>query len=57
MISTCESNKTTRKVGRLEDEETYAKSNLEPQGGTKGEKVLGLAWDCETIPFISTFSI
>ena len=47
MISTCESNKTTREVGRLEDEETYAKSKLEPQGGTKGEKVLGLAWDCE----------
>ena len=47
MISTCESNKTTREVGRLGDEETYAKSKLEPQGGTKGEKVLGLAWDCE----------
>ena len=47
MISTCESNKTTREVGRLEDEETNAKSKLEPQGVTKGEKVLGLAWDCE----------
>ena len=34
-------------MGRLEDEETYAKSKLEAQGGTKGQKVLGLAWDCE----------
>ena len=33
-------------MGRLEDEETYAKSKLEAQGGTKGQKVLGLAWDC-----------
>ena len=47
MISTCESKKTTREVGRLEDKETYTKSKLEPYGGTKGEKVLGLAWDCE----------
>ena len=47
MISTCESKKTTREVGRLEDKETSTKSKLEPQGGTKGEKVLGLAWDCE----------
>ena len=45
MISTRESNKTNREVGRLEDEETCAK--LEPQGGTKGEQVFGLAWDCE----------
>ena len=35
-------------MGRLEDEETYAKSKLEAQGGAKGERVLGLAWDCET---------
>ena len=47
MISTCESNKRTREVGRLEDEETHAKSKLEPHGGKKGKKVLGLAWDCE----------
>ena len=47
MISTRESNKTNREVGRLEDEETCAKSKLEPQGGTKGEQVFGLAWDCE----------
>ena len=47
MISACESNKTTREVGRLEEEKTYAKSKLEPPGGTKGEKVLGVAWDCE----------
>ena len=47
MISTCESNKRTQEVGRLEDEETHAKSKLEPHGGKKGKKVLGLAWDCE----------
>ena len=41
------SSETSREVGRLEDEETYAKSKLEPQGGTRGEKVLGLAWNCE----------
>ena len=47
MISTRKSYKTNREVGKLEDEETCAKSKLEPQGGTKGEQVLGLAWDCE----------
>lgn len=46
-IGTSETCTTKREVGRLEDEETYAKSKLENQGGTKGEKVLGLAWDCE----------
>ena len=40
-----ESGKTTREVKRLEDEETYAKSKLEPQGETKGGKVLVQAWD------------
>ena len=38
-ISSTES-KRTREVGRLEDEENYAKSKLESQGGTKGEQVL-----------------
>ena len=42
IIST-ESSKRTREVGRPEDEETYVKSELESQGGRKGEKVLGLA--------------
>ena len=40
-ICSSESGKTTWEVKRLEDEETYAKSKLEPQGETKGEKVLG----------------
>ena len=38
MISTCESNKRTWEVGTLEVEDTYAKSKLEPHGGTKGKK-------------------
>ena len=48
MISTYKK-QTTQEVGGLEDEETYAKLKLhiEPQGGTKGEKVLGLVWNCE----------
>ena len=32
----------------MEDKESYAKSKLESQGGTKGVKVLGLAWNCES---------
>ena len=47
-IGTSETSTTKHGVARLEDEESYAKSKLEPQGGTKGEKVLGLAWDCES---------
>jgi hypothetical protein len=31
----------------LEEDETYAKSKLVPQSGTKGEKVLGLAWNLQ----------
>ena len=46
-ISSRETNKPTGEVDRLEDEETYAKSKLEPQAGTKGEKVLGLPCNCE----------
>ena len=46
-ISSRETKKPTGEVDRLEDEETYAKSKLEPQAGTKGEKVLGLPWNCE----------
>ena len=38
-------------VRRLEDEETYAKSKLECQSGTKGEKVLGVNWNCESDTF------
>ena len=38
MISTCESKKTTREVGKLKDEETYTKSKLEPQGGKREKK-------------------
>lgn len=38
-------------MGRLEDEETYAKSKLECQGGSKGEKVLGVKWNCESDTF------
>ncbi len=47
-IGAGEASTTKREVGRLEDEESYAKSKLEPQSGTKGEKVLGLAWNCES---------
>ena len=32
-------------VKRLKDEETYAKSKLESQGGSKGERVLGVVWN------------
>ena len=46
-ISSRETSKTSREVSRLEDGETYAKSKLESQGGMRGEKVLGLAWNCE----------
>ena len=38
-------------VGRLEDEETYAKSKLECQRGSKGEKVVGVKWNCESDTF------
>lgn len=38
-------------VRRLEDEETYVKSKLEAQRGTKGEKVLGVIWNCESDTF------
>ena len=38
-------------VKRLEDEETYAKSKLESQGGSKGEKVLGIVWNCASDTF------
>ena len=47
-IGAGEASTTKREVGRLEDEESYAKSKLEPQSGTKGERVLGLAWNCES---------
>ena len=37
------------RISRLEEEETYnAKSTLQAQEGPKGQKVLGLAWNCET---------
>jgi len=35
-------------VKRLDDEETYAKSTLQSQGGSKGEKVLCVVWNCES---------
>ena len=38
-------------IGRLEDEETYANSKLECQGGSKGEKVLGVKWNCKSDTF------
>ena len=38
-------------VRRLEDEETYARSKLECQSGSKGEKVLGVKWNCESDTF------
>lgn len=34
-------------IRSLEEDETYAKSKLVPQSGTKGEKVLGLAWNLQ----------
>ena len=42
--------RATKQPGKWVDSRTkrlYAKSKLDPQGGTKGEKVLVLAWDCE----------
>ena len=47
-ICASETSQIKREIRRLDDEESYAKSKLEPQGGTKGEKVLGLAWNCES---------
>ena len=38
-------------VRRLEDDETYAKSKLECQRGSKGERVLGVKWNCELDTF------
>ena len=38
-------------VRRLEDEETYVKSKLECQSGSKGEKVLGVRWNCDLDTF------
>ena len=55
-ISSRETSKTSREVSRLEDEETYAKSKLESQGGMRGEKVLGLAWNCENDTLHSNFA-
>jgi hypothetical protein len=42
----CESEKNVPQqvIRGLEEDETYAKSKLVPQSGTKGEKFLGLAW-------------
>ena len=37
-----------QEIRRLDNEESYTQSKLEPQGGTKGGKVLGLAWNCES---------
>ena len=31
----------------MEEDETYAKSKLDPHSGAKGEKVLGLSWNIE----------
>ena len=56
-ICSSESGKTAREVKRLEDEETYAKSKLEPQGETKGEKVLGQAWESDNDTLYSNFAI
>ena len=36
------------RVSRLEEVETYAKSTLQAHDGPKGQKVLGLGWNCET---------
>ena len=38
-------------VKRLEHEETYAKSKLDCQGESKGERVLGVKWNCELDTF------
>ncbi|CAB3989607.1 Hypothetical predicted protein [Paramuricea clavata] len=45
----CESEKDVPQqvIRGLEEDETYAKSKLVPQSGTKGEKVLGLAWNLQ----------
>ena len=56
-IRCSESGKTAREVKRLEDEETYAKSKLEPQGEAKGEKVLGQAWDSDNDTLHFNFAV
>ena len=56
-IRSSESGKITREVKRLEDEETYAKSKLEPQGETRGEKVLGQAWDSDNDTLYFNFAV
>ena len=38
-------------VRRLENKETHAKSKLECQSGSKGEKVLSVKWNCESYTF------
>ena len=45
----CESEKNVPQqvIRGLEVDETYAKSKLVPQSGTKGEKFLGLAWNLQ----------
>ena len=43
----CKHVQPQRDVDGLEVDETYAKSKLVSQGTTKGEKVLGLAWNLE----------
>lgn len=42
-------------VRRLEDEEIYVKLKLECQSGLKGEKVLGVKWNCELDIFYFDF--
>ena len=34
-------------IPTVEEDETYAKSKLDPHSGAKGEKVLGLSWNIE----------
>ena len=41
MFSACESNKTTREVGRLEDEETLCQVETRPPGWNEGRKSVG----------------
>ena len=45
----CESEKNVPQqvIRGLEEDEMYAKSKFVPQSGTKGEKVLGLAWNLQ----------
>ena len=38
-------------VRRLENEETYATSKFEAEGGAKGEKILGVIWNCQSDTF------